>query len=29
MKIDYDCHSLRPYKKYKKEIDSIVNLILK
>jgi hypothetical protein len=25
----YDCHSLRPYKKYKKEIDSIVNLILK
>lgn len=25
----YDCHSLRPYKKYKKEIDNIVNLILK
>jgi len=25
----HDCHSLRPYKKYKKEIDSIVNLILK
>jgi hypothetical protein len=25
----YDCHSLRPYKKYKEEIDKIVNLILK
>jgi hypothetical protein len=25
----YDCHSIRPYSKYKRSIDSIVNQILK